>query len=104
MRTSRAWAAMLFALLLAATTIAPVAMATQSDRWIDELGDGPSTFGDPDTPPNSPQTVRKDPDLVVLLGRLRLRMIGALLLPSLSPPPLASPLRLNGMSKSSFDE
>jgi hypothetical protein len=91
MRTSRAWAALLFALLLAATAMAPVARATQSDRWIEQREDDPFAFGDPDTPPNSPQTVRKDPDLVVLLGRLRLGMFGAILLPSLSPTSVASP-------------
>ena len=76
MRTSRAWAAMLFALLLAATTIAPVAMATQSDRWIDQREDEPIAFGDADgSGPGSPQSVEKDPNSIVTLGRLRVRLL-----------------------------
>jgi hypothetical protein len=76
MRTSRAWAALLFALLLAATAMAPVARATQSDRWIEQREDDPFAFGDPDgSGPGSPQSVQKTHDTVLTLGRLRLALL-----------------------------
>ena len=48
MRTSRAWAALLLALLLAATTMAPAADAVPSGGRI--IGPEPEYFGDPDQP------------------------------------------------------
>jgi hypothetical protein len=48
MKASRAWAALLLALLLAATTMAPAADANPPSRRI--IGPEPEYFGDPDGP------------------------------------------------------
>jgi hypothetical protein len=69
MRTSRAWAALLLALLLAATTMAPAADAVPPGGRI--IGPEPEYFGDPDQPASGSAVEKPVPDLM----RLRFRLL-----------------------------
>jgi hypothetical protein len=92
MRTSRAWAALMLALLLAATTMAPMAEAVPPGGRI--VGPEPEYFGDPDgSGPGSPQMIEEDPVLVLDLRGLRFAHLGGwwlLLVPVIEPEQLTN--------------
>jgi hypothetical protein len=91
MRTSRARAALLLALLLAATAMAPAADAIPPGGRI--IGPEPEYFGDPDTPPNSPVSIKEQEDWLSVVSRMRLVVVGRLLVVASSLNPAATPVR-----------